>query len=91
VADYAAIQALKQVLAYSGIRTSSQIFSGKSGTTKKGSLFAGYNEDVSISLWLNFNHEQPEHDPKALTATQIVKKIGNDLLAWSEKRAFAII
>lgn len=91
VADYAAIQALKQVLAYSGIRTISQTLSGKSGTTKKGSLFAGYNDDVSISLWLNFNHEQPEHDPKALTAIQVVKKIGKNLLAWSEQRAFSII
>lgn len=91
VADYAAIQTLKRVLAYSGIRIISNTLSGKSGTTKKGSLFAGYNEDVSISLWLNFNHEQPEHDPKALTATQVVRKIGNNLLAWSEKRAFAII
>lgn len=91
VADYAAIQALKQILAHSGIRTISQSLSGKSGTTKKGSLFAGYNEDVSISLWLDFNHEQPEHDPKALTAMQVVKKIGKNLLAWSDQRAFAII
>jgi len=91
VADYAAIQALKQALTYSGIRIISQTLSGKSGTTKTGSLFAGYNDDVSIGLWLNFSHEQPEHDPKALTATQVVKKIGKNLLAWSEKRAFAII
>lgn len=91
VADYAAIQALKQILAHSGIRTISQTISGKSGTTKKGSLFAGYNDDVSISVWLNFDHEQSEHDPKALNAIQVVKSIGNKLLAWSDQRAFAII
>ncbi|MCE1241838.1 transglycosylase domain-containing protein [Oryzomicrobium sp.] len=91
VADYAAIQTLKQVLAYSGIRTISQNISGKSGTTKKSSLFAGYNDDVSISLWLNFNHEQPEHGPKDLTAIQIVKNIGKSLLEWSENRAFSIV
>lgn len=91
VADYAAIQALKRVLTHSGIRTFSQTISGKSGTTKKSSLFAGYNDDVSISLWLNFNHEQPEHDPKALTAIRVVKKIGKKLLAWSEQREFEII
>jgi penicillin-binding protein 1A len=91
VADYAAIQKLKQILALSGIRTASQNLSGKSGTTRKGSLFTGYNEDVSIGLWLDFNHEQPEHNPKGLTAMQVAKKLGHKLLDWSDQRALAII
>jgi len=91
VADYAAIQKLKQILALSGIRTASQSLSGKSGTTRKGSLFTGYNEDVSIGLWLDFNHEQPEHNPKGLTAMQVARKLGHKLLDWSDQRALAII
>lgn len=91
IADYAAIQKLKRILALSGIRTSSINLPGKTGTTSKGSLFAGYNEDVSVGLWLDFNHEQSERDPKALTAMQVMKKIGHKLLAWSDQRALAII
>jgi len=91
VADYEAIWKLKQILALSGIRTTSQILSGKTGTTSKGSLFAGYNDDVSIGLWLDFDHQQPEQDPKALTAMRVMKNIGRKLLAWSDQRALAII
>lgn len=90
VADYASIQKLKHVLALSGIRSATQNLPGKTGTTVKGSLFTGYDENVSVGLWLNFRHEQPEHDPKALTARQIMKRIGRRLLAWSEKRALGI-
>ena len=90
VADYAAVQKLKRILELSGLRTSSYNIPGKTGTTKKGSLFTGYNEDVSIGLWLDFAHEQPEHDPKALTAIQVMKKLGHKLLAWTDQREFAI-
>lgn len=91
VADYEATQILKLILARSGVRSVSLNIPGKTGTTSKGSLFAGYTEDVSIGLWLDFDHEQPEHDPKALTAMRVMKKIGHRLLAWSDQRALAII
>ena len=91
VAEYEATQKLKRILARSGIQSVSLNLPGKTGTTSKGSLFSGYNEDVSVGLWLDFNHEQSEHDPKALTAMQVMKKMGHKLLAWSDQRALAII
>lgn len=91
VADYETTQILKRILVRSGIQSVSLSLPGKTGTSRKGSLFSGYNEDVSVGLWLDFDHEQPEHDPKALTAMQVMKKIGHKLLAWSDQRALAII
>lgn len=91
VAEYEVIQKLKKILARSGIQSLSLSLPGKTGTTSKGSLFSGYNEDVSVGLWLDFNHEQSEHDHKALTAMQVMKKIGHKLLSWSDQRVLAII
>jgi penicillin-binding protein 1A len=91
VAEYSAVQKIKQSLELCGLRAFAQSISGKTGTTKKSSLFSGYNDDVSIALWLDFDHEQQENDPKALTAMQVVKKIGHKLLAWSENRTFSIV
>lgn len=90
VADRASIQKLKQVLVRSGIRSATHNLPGKTGTTTTGSLFTGYDENVSVGLWVNFRHEQPEHNPKALTAKQVMKRIGKKLLAWSEQRALGI-
>lgn len=91
VCDYKTIQSLQRILAMSGITDGENRISGKTGTTKKASLFAGYNNDISIALWLDFQHEQPEYGPKALTAVKVAKSIGKKLLAWSERRAFEIV
>lgn len=91
IANYADIQELKRVLAVSGVRSGLYGFSGKTGTTSKGSLFSGYNEDISISLWLDFKHQQPENAPKALTAIKVMKKLSQKLLDWSSNRALEIL
>lgn len=91
ISSFSSILELKRILAVSGIKSKSVTFSGKSGTTKKGSLFAGYNEDISLALWLDFEHEQPELEPKSITATTIAKSLINKALHWTEKRTFSII
>jgi len=82
VAEYSYIRELKNVLKYSGASFSGVTFSGKTGTTSSGSLFAGYNKDISLAIWLGFRKSPNEDDPKVKTGRQVLEKFVKKMLGY---------
>ena len=80
--DYANIVKLKQVLKRSESIFSAIGFSGKTGTTKKGSLFVGYNDKVSIAIWLEYRDVQNEHDKKGASAIKATERFIQKALGY---------
>lgn len=90
IADFKTVGHLKIALRHAGIKLDNLIFSGKTGTTKTGSLFAGYNDQVSLALWLDYKKALPESSPKAITSRNVVEKILNRLLGYRSGYLFEI-
>lgn len=82
---------INRLLQQSGVVLSSGIFAGKSGTTKAGSLFAGYDKNVSLAVWVNFKETPDEHDDKAITAKNTIEKIADAILGYRHSRLLEII
>ena len=85
VADSKYINEIKRVLYRSGVSFNGTTFSGKTGTTKNGSLFAGYNENISLAIWLGFKNTPKEDDPKTKTSKYVLKKIIGKMLGYKSK------
>lgn len=45
---------------------------GKTGTTKIGTLFAGYSRELSVALWGEYHSEPSENHPKSITAIDLM-------------------
>ncbi len=75
IQDSAILDLLKAALRRAGLIISVASFSGKTGTTKRGSVFVGYNDEVSIAIWLGYRNVQNEHDNKAISAVKTVERI----------------
>lgn len=75
---------LKAALRGAGEVISSARFSGKTGTTKKGSVFVGYNEEVSLAVWVGYRGPQSEHHHKSITAVRAVERIVQKLLGYRQ-------
>lgn len=69
--DYPAVAALRDALVQCGVRYGGAVVSGKTGTTRLGSLFAGYDDRLSYAVWVGFREPVPEGDPKALSAVRV--------------------
>lgn len=82
---------INRVLRQSGVALSNGVIAGKSGTTKTGSLFAGYDKNVSLAVWVNFKKTPSEHDDKAVTAKNTIKKIADAMLGYRHSRLLEII
>jgi len=82
VPDSENIVKLKQVLKRPESIFSAIGFSGKTGTTKKGSLFVGYNDKVSIAIWLGFRDVQSEHDKKGASALKVAERLIQKALGY---------
>ena len=83
---------ISRVLRQSGVVLSNNgVIAGKSGTTKTGSLFAGYDKNVSLAVWVNFKKTPSEHDDKAVTAKNTLGKIADALLGYGHPRLLEII
>jgi len=75
IQDSAILSQLKAALRQAGHVISAAPFSGKTGTTKKGNLFVGYNDEVSIAIWLGYRNVQSECAKKAASAVKTVERI----------------
>lgn len=75
---------LKEALKQSASVLSALRFSGKTGTTKKGSLFVGYNDEVSIAIWLGYRGVQSEHDKKGMSAIKATERIIQKALGYGQ-------
>jgi len=82
---------IKFALAASGKAASSGRFSGKTGTTKKGQIFSGYNEDISLAIWVNHSSPQSELEPKGLSALTVLSNISDSILGHNRGILFEII
>lgn len=82
---------IDHILRQSGIVLTNGVIAGKSGTTKNGSLFAGYDKNVSLALWVNFKQNPSEYDEKAVTAKNTVRKIADAILGYRHSRLMEII
>lgn len=74
IADYAVSRDVKLALRHSANLLSAYKFSGKTGTTKKGSLFVGYNDDISVAIWLGQNSIVKENDKKGISAIKVAER-----------------
>jgi membrane peptidoglycan carboxypeptidase len=82
---------IKRILQRSGVVLSNRLIAGKSGTTKTGSLFAGYDKNVSLAVWVDFRETPNEYDEKAVTAKRTIERIGDALLGYKHPRLLEII
>ncbi len=82
IQDSAILGLLKATLRQAGQVISAVPFSGKTGTTKKGSIFVGYNDEVSVAVWLGYRNVQNEYDNKAISAVRTVERIIQKLLGY---------
>ncbi len=73
--DYSAVATLRDVLRQSGVHYGGVDFSGKSGTTALGSLFAAYDDRLSYAVWVGFREPIPEGDPKGLSALRVFENL----------------
>jgi len=87
----AVCEQINRILRQSGIVLSNGIIAGKSGTTKTGSLFAGYDRNVSLALWVNFKKSPSEYDNKAVTARNAIVKLADAILGYKHPRLLEII
>jgi penicillin-binding protein 1A len=83
--NYWAINQVKKVLQDAGELAGFAGFSGKTGTTKKGSIFVGYNEKISVAIWTGFKETPEEGDPKAITSQRTFSKIIETALGYRSK------
>ena len=61
---------------------SGEILSGKSGTTKNTSLFAGYTDDIAYVAWNEYRVAPNESDPKAYHAKDMILKMADSILGY---------
>jgi membrane peptidoglycan carboxypeptidase len=78
--DSSACNAIRYALSAAGLATLRTVWAGKSGTTKDSSLYVGYNDHVSAAILVGFRSPQLEKNPKGVTASQILDRIGQALL-----------
>lgn len=90
VASYEAIRVLRQFLS----RTTPSLvplgFSGKTGTTRRGSLVAAYNDFVSAAIWLGYKESRIEGGPKGLSALRVLERFVTERLLGHKRDPFAI-
>jgi len=73
--DYSAVSALRDALTECGTNCSGTVFSGKTGTTALGSLFAAYDDRLSYAIWVGYREPMPEGDPKAVSAVRVFESL----------------
>jgi membrane peptidoglycan carboxypeptidase len=66
------LDTIQSFLRRSGRTFYGQRFSGKTGTTRTGHIFAGYNEKVAAAIWVGYTRRQSEHLPKAVGALNVM-------------------
>ncbi len=85
ISDYKSIMQLKRVLLRSGFHYNGVAFSGKTGTTKDASLFAGYNDKISAAIWLKHSEPEQEGDQKSKSALKVFKGIVDRALGYKSE------
>ncbi len=74
------LEAIERLLAEAGKSFSGAVFSGKTGTTRTGSLFAGYNDKVAAAIWVGYRRRQSEYRRKGVGALDVMSGLVERLL-----------
>lgn len=90
VSDYAAIRGLQQVLAATLPGLAPLGFSGKTGTTRRGSLVAAYNDFASVAIWLGYARPPVEGGLKGLSALKVLERFVAEALLGHNRDPFSI-
>jgi len=90
VSAYPAIRRLQDVLAAALPTLAPLGFSGKTGTTRKGSLVAAYNDFVSLAIWLGYMGPRAEGTSKGLSALTILERFVAEGLLGHRRDPFTI-
>lgn len=90
VAGSAAIHRLQGVLAGALPSLRPLGFSGKTGTTRRGSLVAAYNDYVSAAIWLGYKRPRGEAPPKGWTALKVLERFIAESLLGHVRDPFSI-
>lgn len=83
VPEFQVLRDLQLALLGSGPLIQGIRHSGKTGTTRTGSLFAGYNDQVASAIWIGYGKPMQEGDPKAIGAVSVFERVMNRLLGHS--------
>lgn len=73
---------LKAALIGAGPLVLGSRLAGKTGTTRVGSLFAGYDDELATALWVGYNKPIPEGDPKSVRAISPFERFMNRYLGY---------
>jgi penicillin-binding protein 1A len=90
VAGYSAIRRLQGVLAAALPSLRPLGFSGKTGTTRRGSLVAAYNDFVSATIWLGYKRPRGEAPPKGWNAFKVLERFIAESLLGHARDPFSI-
>jgi membrane peptidoglycan carboxypeptidase len=90
VSSYAAIRSLHHVLAATLPDLVPLGFSGKTGTTRRGSLVAAYNDFVSVAIWLGYTRPRIEGASKGLSALKVLERFVAEALLGHSRDPFSI-
>lgn len=90
VAGYSAIRRLQRVLTTTLPSLRPLGFSGKTGTTRRGSLVAAYNDFVSAAIWLGYTRPSGETRPKGWTALKVLERFIAESLLGHARDPFSI-
>lgn len=90
ILDYAIAEEMRRLLGATRAAYGGRYY-GKTGTTRAGSIFAGYDEKVSAAIWINYDGPQDEFKEKGTTARTLLERIGDALLGHHGSRLLEII
>jgi penicillin-binding protein 1A len=80
VFEFNAIRDLQAALIGAGPVVRGIKYAGKTGTTRTGSLFVGYNDQIASAIWVGYGRPITEGDPKAVGAIATFERFMNKVL-----------
>jgi membrane peptidoglycan carboxypeptidase len=84
VSDFRALRDLQRALLDAGPVIGALRYAGKTGTTRTGSLFAGYSDEVAAAIWIGYGKPAKEGDPKATGALGVFQRLMHRLVGRSD-------
>ena len=90
VAEYPVVFQLKAILTAALPQLATWGFAGKTGTTRKASLVAAYNDAVSVAIWLSHNNPRSENDTKSVSALKVLERMIAEVFLGHSRDVFSI-
>jgi membrane peptidoglycan carboxypeptidase len=72
---FTSIRDVQAALLAAGIEVEGHRIAGKTGSTRNGSLFAGYDNRIAATIWTGYTRIVGENDPKAIRSVAVFNQI----------------